>query len=294
MDDFIIATSSTADLDKEYLQKHNIPFISYTFTIDEQEYIDDASEEIRAFLYSQMRKGKIPKTSQITTYQYFTFFKELLSKEKKDVLYLDMSRSFSSSINNMELAIKEVNKETKLQQIYFVDSFCASANLGMLIKKLVDMKEKGHCLSELIAWADAHKYEYIARLMVEDLKWLRLGGRLSNASAFAASLFSIKPLIYLNKKGNLVAYSKVRGRKKCLNELLVSMQEDLLNLNPEGIGIIHGDCLEDAKNLAKEICYHYPFISEEQIFFVELGPVIASHVGPDLLGVVYRGKERLY
>lgn len=292
MKDFILATSSTADLDIAFLKQHNIPFISYTFTIDQNEYIDDATAQMKDFLYSQMRSGKIAKTSQITMYQYSVFFRELL-KEGKDILYLDMSAAFSASIANALAAIEEINAESSGAQIYFVDSFCASVNLGMLIKKLVVMKESGATIKELIDWANLHKSEYIARLMVEDLKWLRLGGRLSNAQAFAATLFSIKPLIYLSRDGRLLAYSKARGRKRCLHELLVSMEEDLLKENPEGIYIIHGDCLLDAQNLAEDLCSLYPFIKKEQIFFAELGPVIASHVGPDLLGVVYRGKTRV-
>lgn len=290
MSDFILATASTCDLPIQYLKEHHIPFISYTYVVDGKEYKDDCEEASKQSLMKLMRQGIIPQTSQITMYAYLEFFRSLL-QQGKDVLYLDMSRSLSGSILNAEMAIREIQKDFPQQRIYFLDSYCVSGGLALFMKELVRQKEAGIPFEEVIAWGEQHKKEYVHRFMVEDLQWLRRGGRLSNASAFVAGLLAIKPKIYLDNQGQLLAYGKVRGRKKCLHELIADMQEDIDPENKEDLVVIHADCRKDAEEFATAICEQYPYFPN--VMLIDLGSVIASHVGPDFLAVVYHGKKRV-
>jgi len=293
MSDYFIATASTSDLSLAYVEAHNIPFISYTFEIDGKVYQDDLTPESRQFLYTSMRNNKQPHTAAVSMFAYHEFFKELM-ETGKDVIYVDMCRALSSSIGNCEAAMKQIRKEFPHQRITFLDSYCVTGGLGLLVKQLVKKHEEGCSFDEVVDWGEQHKMEYIHRFMVNDLQWLRKGGRLSNASAIVGSLLSIKPIIYVDLEGKLVSTSTVRGRKKCLKALLESMAEDINETTAlEEITVISADDEEDCKAFAEAIRSTYPSLRDAEITITVLGPVIASHVGPDFVGLTYHGKRRI-
>lgn len=291
MSEYIIATASTADLEISYLEAHNIPFISYTFSISGVEYKDDCKNETKQFIFENMRQDKVVTTAAIPTYAYYTFFKSLL-ESGKDLIYTDMSNAISSSINNAIMAINQVKEEFPDRKISFIDSYNVTAGLGLFVKQLIHQKENGASFDEIIEWAEKHKKEYIHRFIVDDLKWLKRGGRLSNASAFVGTILSIKPLLYVDEQGKLVAIDKVRGRKKCMKTLVETMEAEICDLTEqEELVIIHADVLDDANYLKNLIQERYPQLNK--ISILSLGPTIAAHVGPGMISVMYRGKKRI-
>ena len=293
MREYILATASTADLSPEYMKEHNIPFIPYTFTIGDKVFVDDCTEETKAMIYREMRNGKIVGTSAITEYAYYEFFKQLMTTGK-DVIYVDMSRAISSSIQHAEMAANRIRKEFSDQRFYFLDSFCITGGLNLFFKQLVRRHEEGVSYEELIEWGEAHKREYIHRFMVDDLSWLRRGGRLSNASAIIGTLLSIKPEIYVTNDGKLVSYSTKHGRKKVIHALVDSMKEDLADYSAdEEITVMHTDTLKDVEWLIGLIRETYPQLKDAEITVTTLGPTIAAHVGPGFMAVVYHGTQRI-
>ncbi len=293
MSEYLIATASTSDLNPEYVKEHNIPFIPYTYFINDKEYKDDLSPESRTELYCMMREDEQPHTSAIPVFAYHEFFKSLMDTGK-DVIYTDMSRAISSSIENGQMAAKQIQKEYPNQKFYFLDSFCITGGLSLFVKQLVQRHEAGMSYEDVIAWGEAHKKEYIHRFMVDDLKWLRRGGRLSNASAIVGTLLSIKPLIYVAENGSLLSFETVRGRKKCLHHLIETMKDDLADYTAdEEITIINSDCLSDAEAVRDEIKEMYPQLANANITTMTLGPVIAAHCGPDFIAIIYHGKNRV-
>ena len=293
MSDYIIATVSTADLTAEYMKEHDVPFIPYTYTIDEDIFVDDCTQESRKALFAAMREGKMPSTSQISKFAYYEFFKELLGTGK-NIIFVDMSRAISNSIANAESAIEDVMPKFPNQKLHFIDSYCITGPLGLFVKQLVKRKEEGASFEEVVTWGEAHKKEYIHRFMVDDLQWLRKGGRLSNASAIVGTLLSIKPLLYVTDEGELVAYNKIHGRKKCLHALVDSMKDDLAEYTAsEEINIIEADDYEDAVSIRETIKETYPELEHANITIITLGPVIAAHVGPDFIAIAYHGTKRI-
>ncbi len=293
MADYVIATSSTCDLSSVYLYGHSVPFISYTFEIDGEVFRDDCREETHRSLIAAMRNGKLPNTSQITEYAYYEFFRDILD-QGNDLIFTDMSRAISASVSNAERAIEQVKKEYPGRKIHFIDSFDITGGLYLFVKQLVKRRNEGCTFEETVAWGEAHKKEFIHRFMVDDLQWLRRGGRLSNASAVVGSLLSIKPLLYVTNDGSLIAYDKVRGRKKCLKQLINSMAEDICETTyAEEMVIIHTDQYEDALALKTDLCNQYPKLDPDRITIMTIGPVIGAHVGPGFMAVAYHGKGRI-
>lgn len=292
MNEYILATASTCDLDLEYLQEHEVPFISYSFIIEGVPYEDDCTKKTKEFVYQSMRSGKMVNTSAITVFAYEEFFRNLL-KTGKDVIYTDMSRAISSSIANCEQAIATVQKEFPNQRITLIDSFNITGGLALFVKALVKRKEEGMSYDDLVAWGEEHKKEYVHRFMVEDLQWLRRGGRLSNASAMVGSLLSIKPMLYVAEDGKLVAFQKVHGRKKCLKQLVETMKEDMADCTVEEITVISADDDEECLKEMDLIRETYPQFKDADILLTHLGPTICAHVGPDFMAICYHGSHRV-
>lgn len=284
MKDFIIATASTCDIERDWLDSHEIPVISYTFSVDGTIYIDDCRNATRRAIYAAMREGKQPNTSQITTYNYYEFFKKLLSTGKP-VVFVDMDKSISASYNNSVHAKEMIEEEMPDAKLVILDTRSITMGLAFLLKHMVALAEQGKSFEEVVAWGSENALKISHRFMIDDLQWLRRGGRLSNASAIVGSLLSIKPLIYLDEEGMLIAYDKVRGRKKAISTLLASTEKDLGDGTGKDIIVGHSDDPEEGEKWRQMVEEKYPNASS--ITMMELGPTIACHVGPGFLSIVY-------
>ena len=130
--DYIIATSSTADLPRKWLDEHRIPFISYSYTVNGELRQDDCREETRAAMFVGMRKGDDLRTSMINEYDYYEFFRKLL-ESGKNVLFLDMSEKMSVSFVNANKAAEKVSAEFPSQRLCVLDTRCISGGLGTLV-----------------------------------------------------------------------------------------------------------------------------------------------------------------
>ena len=289
MQNYVIATASTCDIDSSWLREHHIPFISYTFEIDGKIYRDDCRPETRRLFYSKMREGKLPNTSQINSYAYYEFFKDLI-EEGDPVIFVDMDRAISNSYANSIVAADMIKEEYPDAELHIMDTSCITMGLALLVKNMVAMKESGAEKDEVIAWCEENAKKIAHRFMVDDLQWLRKGGRLSNASAIVGSLLSIKPLIYLPEDGTLVAYEKVRGRKKAIRTLLESAAADIGDA--EGLDMIvgHSDEIEEGEAWKEMVMNQFP--KAHSVELMELGPTIGSHVGPGFLSIVYLAEKR--
>lgn len=286
MSDYIIATSSTADLTREYLDAHSIPFIRYSFTVNDLPREDDCREESRAAIYAGMRRGDVLKTSMINEYSYYDFFRGLL-EQRKDVIFLDMSEKMSVSFENARRAAETVRQEYPEQKLYLMDTRCISGGLGLLVKMMVRRMEAGESFEQVVAWGEENKHKMAHRFTVDDLNYLKRGGRVSNASALVGSLLNIKPVLYVPDAGTLDVVKKARGRKAALKSIVDGVLHDLSEIDPTGTEflILHADCLSDAEHVRDEIREAYPQVGE--IAISSLGVVIGAHCGPGLLTVFY-------
>jgi DegV family protein with EDD domain len=289
MRDFVIATASTCDIDRDWLDSHDIPVISYTFTVDGKIYIDDCREATRRAIYAAMRQGKQPNTSQITTYNYYEFFKKLLS-EGKPVVFVDMDKAISASYNNSLHAAEMIKDEMPKAKLVIMDTRCCTMGLSFLLQHMIALADEGKSFEEVVAWGNANALKISHRFMIDDLQWLRRGGRLSNASAIVGSLLSIKPLIYIDDAGTLIAYDKIRGRKKAIAQLLASTEKDLGDGSGKDIIVGHSDDPEEGEKWKQMVIEKYP--KAKSVTMMELGPTIACHVGPGFLSIVYLCDQR--
>lgn len=288
--DYIVATASTCDLTKEYLEEHNIPFIKYSYSMDEKVYYDDCSEATRQEVYQKMRAGTYLSTAAINTYAYREFFEGLISKHNKDIIFLDMSKAMSASHKFAEEAIEELKQTYPDIKIIYVDTCCVSGGLGMLVMNVVRNYEAGLSFEDNLKWIEENKLHIAHRFTVDNLNYLKRGGRVSNSAALVGTLLNIKPVLYVPNEGTLVVSSKVRGRKKALNTIIDSIINEIGKPDEMEFLINHADCLEDAEYVKNRLLEKFPSIKSIQIS--GLGVVIGAHCGPGLFTIFYMCKER--
>ena len=287
MSDYIIATSSTSDLTRDYLDAHSIPFVSYSYTIGDKLYEDDCREESRDAVYKGMRNnGDLLKTSMINEYIYCDFFNSLLDSGK-DVIFLDMSKKMSVSYEKALIGAEMARKEHPDRKLYVMDTLCISGGLGLLVMNMVRRKEAGASFDEVVAWGEENKLRIAHRFTVDDLNYLKEGGRVSNSAALVGSILDIKPVLYVPNAGTLDVAQKVRGRKAALRAIRDGVLHDFSECDPTGteIHILQADCVADAEWVRDEIRKAYPQVGE--ITITALGVVIGAHCGPGLLTVFY-------
>lgn len=291
MKDFIITTENAADLPDEYVQEHNIGVLSLYYTIDGVTYGPDHETPMEAdVFYEKMRGGSMPKTMQVNPEQAYRRFKDYL-EQGLDVLHIALTSAVSGSYNSARMAAEELIAEFPDRTITVIDSLVGTLCEGMVVDKAVCFKKAGKTLDEISSWIQAHIPHFCLFATVDDLNHLCRGGRVSKTTAFLGSAIGIKPILKLNGEGNLVPISKVRGRKQSLNTLVDYMEKIMGRFKDENdiVYISHGDCIEDAKYVAKLVEDRFG-IKKSLISYI--GPVIGSHAGPGAVALSFLGSEK--
>ena len=289
MSSFIIATDTTADLPKDYIEKNDLGLFSLSYTIVGETYSADKELPEKEF-YSLMREGNIPKTSQVNPDEAKEVLLKLLEKGN-EILYIAFSSGLSGTYNSGRLAAEEIMEEDKNAKIVVVDSKCASLGEGLLVHKAVEMRNNGKSFEETCEWVKEHAKNMIHLFTVDDLNHLFRGGRVSRSTAFIGTVLNIKPVLHVDDEGKLIPLCKERGRKKSLLKLVDMMGEQLGSYDKKNdiIFISHGDCVEDAEFVRDEVEKRYGI---KDCLINYIGPTIGAHAGPGTVALFFMGDVR--
>lgn len=295
MNKYIITTSSTCDLNKEYLTKYNNPIALFNFYLDSEEHKDDFYEHISVNDFYNALSTKTAKTSQPSPEEFINLWEPYL-KDGYDIVHLELSKGLSGAYNSSLSAKDIIKSEYKDNNIYVVDTVCASAGLGLLLMIANQKKEEGLSSKELYDYLSENAININSLVCCSDLTQLFKGGRLSQAKYRFGKLLNIVPLIVVNKEGQLEPFKNVRGKANAFKEMLKTTENNILNgLDYDGkIVISHSNCYDDAKelmNLLKEK-FTKADAGEHNIF--NIGTVIGSHTGKGTIALFYVGQGRDY
>lgn len=284
--DFIIATDSTCDIPKQMLREMQVFSCDMLYFVNDVAYGKDDSDQLEfGKFYDAMRSGARTSTSMINEESARIFLTDLLSRGK-DVLYLSFASVLSGTYDNFKRVAEELNAVNK-QKVYVVDSKCASGGEGLFVTLVNEKRKSGATFDETCRYAEEIRDRVIHYFIVEDLKYLARGGRLSKGSAFFGNLLNIKPVLHVDELGRLVPIKKVVGRKKSVNTLIEKMEERF-NKESDIVYITHGDCYDDAKYVADAITEKFGI----PVKIMPLGYVIGSHSGPGTLALFFTGDTR--
>ncbi len=289
MNEFVIVTDSTCDLAQPVVDRIGVTVIPMEFSVDDKTYLNYPDERAlsSAAFYNMLRGGACAKTSQITVRKYMDVFGSILAQDR-DVLYLCFSSALSGSFDSANVAARELSSSYPLRRVYIVDTRAASLGEGLFVVHAAEKKKDGCTIEELRAWAEENRDSYAHWFTVDDLQHLKRGGRITSASAALGTLLSVKPVLCVDRLGQLIFKEKAHGRKKALHKLAEKMEASCTEPETQTVFISHADCAADAEYLAQLVRSRLPV---KDIMIGHTGPVIGSHTGPGMVGLYYRGSK---
>ena len=284
--EYILVTDSACDILPETLKEWEVELIRmpYLFTDDGKEKLDH-DQPMHEF-YEQMRNGRVAKTSGLNEDAFLNTFEPIL-KDGKDILYLAFSSGLSVTCENGKKVAEQLAEKYPERTIRVVDSLCASAGEGLFVYLAKENREKGMDVNRNADAMEADKLHLCHWFTVEDLKYLKRGGRISTATALLGTALNVKPVMHVDNEGHLIKVTQTHGRKKSIRKMAEALGETILDDSP--IFISHGDCLEDAQLLARILKEEY---GRETSLITGIGSVIGAHSGPGTLALFFRGTER--
>ena len=289
MREYVIFTDSACDIKPELLAEWGVPYRCLTFRFDgeEKEYSND-DMSVREF-YDKMRAGNVAKTAAVTPEAFATMFEEEALKQDKDVLYIGFSSGLSTTYNSGRIAALELQEKYPEAKIIAVDTLAASAGEGLMLYLTVQEKKKGATIEEAATFVR----DLIGRMgiwfTVDDLVYLKRGGRVSPTAAFVGNLLGIKPVLYMDNEGHLIPVTKVRGRRTSIVAMADKYTEKAVDKENGTVFISHGDCLADAQLLADMLKERH---GVEVKVLTDVGPVIGAHSGPGTIALFFVADAR--
>ncbi len=288
MNEYIILTDSGTDFTKELAEECDVKVIDLTVTVEGREPVLDSELDIKE-LYAWLRDKKGAKTSAVNQETFATEMEKALS-EGKDVLYLGFSSGLSYTFTAGKLASEELAEKYPERKIYAVDTLSASLGQGLLVYLAAMLRKSGADIETVRAFAEDNKLHLCHWFTVDDLFFLKRGGRVSGATAVVGTMLGIKPVMHMDNEGHLIKVSTARGRRASIDALFNKMKETAIGDTGEAtVFISHGDCIGDAEYLADRIRNE---LGTKEIKIGYVGSVIGSHSGPGTLALFYLGTER--
>ena len=288
MSEYVIFADSACDIKRSVLQEWGVPFesLTYKFENDERVYFND--EIPTQEFYAKMKAGGVAKTAAVNPDTFMATFEEAF-KEGKDVLYLGFSSGLSTTYNSARIALNELGEKYPDRKSIAVDTLAASAGIGVLIYLALKKQKSGATIEQTAEYIESIKLNLCHWFTVDDLVYLKRGGRVSPAAAFFGNMIGIKPVLHVDNEGHLVPVSKVRGRRTSITAMADKYGE--LALDKEGgiVYISHADCEKDAQELANILNERY---GAKVSIITDVGPVIGAHSGPGTIALFFLGSER--
>ncbi len=287
MNPYVIITDSGSDLPLDLMKEWGVVSKSLSFRFDgsEQEYVNgDISDKE---FYDAMREGKVAHTAAVNTDDFTKAFEEAL-QAGKDVLYIGFSSGLSTTYNSGRVAAEDLREAYPERTILTIDTLAASAGQGLLVYYAVQKQREGASIEETAAYVESIKMNLCHWFTVDDLVYLKRGGRVSSAVALVGGMLNIKPVMHVDNEGHLVKVTTARGRKNSLKALADKFKETVLDPTAP-VFISHGDCMDDI-NVLVEMLKERGATDVRLITYV--GSVIGAHSGPGTVALFFLGSER--
>ena len=287
MSAYKIITDSCADLNPELIAALNISSIPLTVVFqgeNRNDCVDDSIKEI----YDGLRNGEVATTAAANPDGWASVIEPVL-QAGQDALVLAFSSGLSTTYQSAVIAASDLAEKYPQRKILVVDTLCASLGQGLLVWYACKKRDEGMTLEQLHSWVEENKLHICHWFTVDDLMYLKRGGRVSAATALVGTMLQIKPVLHVDDEGHLISVAKARGRKASIDALAKKVGDLGGGFDNSTCFISHGDCLEDAEYLAKVLKEKY---GVKDVVIGYVGAVIGSHAGPGVLALFFMGDHR--
>ncbi len=287
---YVIFTDATADLPPEDFQRYQIQVLPMLYRLSGQDALYEGGwTDARAHaFYDRLRKGEPVSTSQISPGTYEEFFTPWLEKGL-DVLYVSFSSGLSGTFQSGNIASPMLMERFPGRNVLVADSLGATFGEGLAVLQAARNREQGMSIEDNAQWIKAHVLENVHWFTVDDLMFLKRGGRISAATAILGTTLQIKPVMHVDDEGHLIPVDKAQGRRTSLKAIAKRMRESGVGLQAQTVYIGHGDAQGDAEFLAETIRKTIPV---QAIHIGMINPIIGSHSGPGTIALFFVGSHR--
>lgn len=288
MNDYIICMDASGDIIREIAQENGIEFVPMEYSLGEEMRTSHGCEDetVLKRFYDGQRGGDLTRTSQISPFMYEEYFGKFL-KEGKSVLYFCLSSGLSATYEGSMLAARNLKETYPDKEVLPIDTLAATGGIGILAERAAENRKKGMGLHENFDAVTALVPKLRHFFMVQDLMYLKRGGRVSAATAIVGSALNIKPMLKIDENGKLVTIDKKRGNKAAMMSLFSYFKD---NYNPElgnTVYICDADTPQLAEALAEKVKAEAPDVAVRRTM---LSPIIGAHTGPGMLSMILLGK----
>lgn len=290
MSNYIIITDSSCDLPDSLVKELELEVLPLSFIMDGKTYRNypDNREMSPKDFYNKQREGLMATTNAVNVGEAGDALEHIL-KQGKDALVLAFSSGLSTTCNSFQIAAEDLAGQYPDRKIFVVDTLCASLGQGMFVYQAAKLRQDGKSIEEVRDWAEANKLKQCHWFTVNDLFFLKKGGRVSAATAVVGTMLQIKPVMHVDNEGHLIKVDTARGRKASLNALVDKVGELAEDPASQTMFISNSDCQEDAQYVADQIKARY---GTKEILINSIGPVIGAHTGPGCVALFFTGRHR--
>ena len=287
---YTVFTDACSNLPGRILRELSICVLPCSYVMDGVPGVYDG--DIDAFdshgYYNKLRGGSELKTSLINSQLFTDHFRPEL-EQGKDVVYVGLSSGVSGTLQAARIAAMELEEEFPDRTVAVVDSLGASLGPGLLACRAADLRNEGKTAAEAKEILDGEVPTLLQFFTVDDLNFLKRTGRVSGATAAIGTVLNIKPLLWGDPTGHIVAKAKYRGRKKVIDAIVDLYATMAVDPENRRVAISHGDCPEEAQALADRIS---AVGKPRELIICPHEPFTGAHVGPGMLGLYFFGTER--
>ena len=286
---YVFMTDSDSDLPYHLKEEYDIPVVYMPYALDGKEYFDDLGQTLdHKSYYDKMRGGASPVTSALNEETYLEYFDPIL--KEKDLLFVAFSSKLSCTLQAVYSAREKLLKKYPERTFIVVDTLRISGPMTLLVLKAHEMYRAGKPIREVADWLEANKLRAQAYFIVDDLKYLKRGGRISPAVAAIGTMLDLKPIIMEAADGTLTSNDKVRGRKKAIAFTVDKMMEFAPDPAESPIIVLNADSPDDAERLSSLVKEKLPGAN---VLIENVGPVIGAHAGPGTIALCFIGTKAL-
>ena len=285
-----IITDSSCDLPQELADSYGLIVLPLSLTVDHKTYKNylDGREIGFHELYEKFRSGSQTSTCAVNPEAFIEVMEPCL-KEGRDIFYIGFSSGLSTTYQSGVIAASELREKYPERKIMTIDSLCASLGQGLFVHYAVKKQREGASMEELSAYLEALRPHLCHWFTVDDLMYLKRGGRISASTALLGTALQIKPVMHTDNDGKLANVSKARGRKASIRALVDRMEQTAIDPASQTVFICHGDCIEDAEYMADLVRERFG-VTDILINYVD--PVIGAHSGPGTMALFFLASER--
>ena len=286
MASFVIFTDSSTDLPEEWVKRYELEVVQLHLTVSGKEE-DPEALDVHTF-YDRLRNGEVASTAAPSPGEYAERMEKFL-QNGQDILYIGFSEALSATYNNAKVAMDDLSARYPERKLFAISSLCASTGHGLLVLLAAKQREAGKTIEEVRDYTVETVPHLCHWFTVDDLMFLKRGGRISATTALMGTMLGIKPVLHVDDLGRLINVSKTRGRKASVAALFDKVKATAIEPSTQLMAICHGDCIEDAKGLAERLKSE---LSVPEVIISPTGAVIGAHSGPGTLAVFFLGTGR--